>query len=444
MKQSGIQDFQEDIVDKIFKLGDSGSTVKSEVIGGVTTFLTMAYIIFVNPLILSEAGMDKPALITATCLAAALGTLLVGLWANVPFAMAPGMGLNAFFTYTLVMGQQLSWQTALGVVFISGLAFLILTVAGIREKVVAAIPLSLRIATAAGIGLFITFIGLKNMGLIVDNPATLVSIGPLTKPVVIGLLALVLITILELRKVKGSILIGIAAATVAGALLGEISMPDTAVSAPPSLMPIAFKLDIIGALRWGLLGAIFSFMFVDLFDSIGTIVACSYEAGHVEEDGTIKNIDKILEADAVATVAGALLGTSTTTTYIESASGIADGARTGLSSVVTGLLFLAALFFAPLIGVVPGFATAPALVIVGVFMFRNIRQIDFSDMKDAVPAFLTMILMPLTFSIATGLTVGFLSYIIIAVFNGGLKKISPVMWVVGLLSAVNLAVTATH
>ncbi len=428
----------------MFKLKENGSDVKTEIIGGVTTFLTMAYIIFVNPMILSDAGMDKPALITATCLAAALGTLLVGLWANVPFAMAPGMGLNAFFTYTLVLGQGLSWQTALGVIFISGIAFLILTVAGIREKVVTAIPLSLRIATAAGIGLFITFIGLKNMGLIVANPATLVSIGAMTRPVLIGLVALFLIAILERRKVKGSILIGIAFATLAGALLGEIAMPTGVCSAPPSLAPIALKLDILGALKWGLLGAIFSFMFVDLFDSIGTIVACSYEAGHVEPDGTIKKIDKVLEADAVATVAGSLLGTSTTTTYIESASGIADGARTGLASVVTGILFLIALFFAPLINAVPGFATAPALVIVGVFMFRNIKAVDFTDMKTAVPAFLTMILMPLTFSIATGLTVGFISFIIIAVFSGEARKISPVMWVVGLLSAINLVITAAH
>jgi AGZA family xanthine/uracil permease-like MFS transporter len=426
----------------MFKLKENGSDVKTEIIGGVTTFLTMAYIIFVNPMILGDAGMDKPALITATCLAAALGTLLVGLWANVPFAMAPGMGLNAFFTYTLVLGQGLSWQTALGVIFISGIAFLILTVAGIREKVVTAIPLSLRIATAAGIGLFITFIGLKNMGLIVANPATLVSIGSMTTPVLIGLAALFLIAILERRKVKGSILIGIAFATVLGALLGEIAMPTGVCSMPPSVAPIALKLDILGALQWGLLGAIFSFMFVDLFDSIGTIVACSYEAGHVQPDGTIKKIDKVLEADAVATVAGSLLGTSTTTTYIESASGIADGARTGLASVVTGILFLIALFFAPLISAVPGFATAPALVIVGVFMFRNIKEVDFKDMKTAVPAFLTMILMPLTFSIATGLTVGFISFILISIFSGDIKKISPVMWVVGLLSAINLFVSA--
>lgn len=426
-----------------FKLRENNTNVRTEVIGGCTTFLTMAYIIIVNPMILSEAGMEKPALITATCVAASLGTLLAGLWARVPFAMAPGMGLNAFFTYTLVMGQGLSWQTALGVVFVSGVAFLALTLAGIREKVVTAIPLSLRIATAAGIGLFITFIGLKNLGLVVDNAATLVSIGALTRPVLIGLGALFLITILEILKVKGSILIGIFAATAAGAIFGDVKL-DTVWSAPPSLAPIAFQLDIIGALQWGLAGAIFSFMFVDLFDSIGTIVACSYEAGHVEKDGSIRNVDKVLEADAVATIAGSLLGTSTTTTYIESASGIADGARTGLASVVTGVLFLLALFFAPLIGAVPAFATAPALIIVGVFMFRNIKEIDFSELKTAVPAFLTMILMPLTFSIATGLTVGFLSYIIIAVFCGDWKRVSPVMWGVGGLSAMNLVVAAAH
>ncbi len=427
----------------MFKLKENNTSVRTEVIGGFTTFLTMAYIIFVNPLILSEAGMDKPALITATCLAACISTLLVAFWANVPFAMAPGMGLNAFFTYTLVIGQGLNWETALGVVFVSGLAFLILTLAGIREKVVAAIPLSLRISTAAGIGLFITFIGLKNLGLIVDNPATLVSIGVLTGPVLIGLGALLLITILEIRKIKGSILIGIFAATIVGVLFGEVHV-DAVFSAPPSLAPLAFQLDILGALQWGLAGAIFSFMFVDLFDSIGTIVACSYEAGHVEKDGTIKRIDKVLEADAVATIAGSLIGTSTTTTYIESASGIADGARTGLASIVTGCLFLIGLFCAPLIGAVPAFATAPALIIVGVFMFRNIKQIDFMDFKTAVPAFLTMILMPLSFSIATGLTVGFLSYVIIAICCGEWKKISPVMWIVGLLSAINLAVTVAH
>ncbi|MFH2093753.1 MAG: NCS2 family permease [Pseudomonadota bacterium] len=417
---------------------ETRTDLKNELIGGLTTFMTMAYIIFVNPAILGDAGMDKPALITVTCLAAFFGTVLVGLWANVPFAMAPGMGLNAFFTYTLVIGQGLNWQTALGVVFISGVAFLILTIVGIREKIVNAIPIGLRFSAAAGIGLFITFIGMKNLGLIVDNPATLVSIGKLTTPVLLGLAGLIVIVILEIKKIRGAILIGILATFFIGVLFGEVKMPGSFISMPPSITPVAFQLDILGALKWGLVGAIFSFMFVDLFDSIGTIVACSYEAGQVKEDGTIQNIDKMLEADALATIAGSLLGTSTTTTYIESASGIADGAKTGLSSIVTALFFIFALFFAPLIGAVPAFATAPALIIVGVFMFKNIKEIDFSDFSIAVPSFLTIILMPLTFSISTGLTIGFLSFIIIAVFSGKIKKVSPVMWVVGLLSAINL------
>jgi AGZA family xanthine/uracil permease-like MFS transporter len=351
------------------------------------------------------------------------------------------MGLNAFFTYTLVIGQGLAWQTALGVVFISGLAFLILTIVGVREKVVRAIPVELRLAAASGIGLFITFIGMKNLGLIVDNPATLVSIGKLTTPVLLGMVGLVLIAVMEVKKVKGAILLGILVTFGLGMLFGEAGVPKALVAAPPSLSPLLFELDVIGAFKWGLAGAIFSFMFVDLFDSIGTIVACSYEAGHVEEDGTIKHIDRILEADAMATMFGSLVGTSTTTTYIESASGIADGARTGLASMVTGALFILALFFSPLIGAVPAFATAPALIIVGVFMFRSIREIDFSEFRVAVPAFLTIILMPLTFSIATGLAVGFISFTVISFCSGESRKISTVMWVVSFLAAVNLLIS---
>lgn len=421
----------------IFNIKTS-TDLKNEFIGGLTTFMTMAYIIFVNPAILSDAGIDKSALITVTCLAAFFGTVLVGIWANVPFAMAPGMGLNAFFTYTLVIGQGINWQTALGVVFISGVVFLVLTIIGIREKIVNAIPIGLRFSAAAGIGLFITFIGMKNLGLIVDNPATLVSIGKLTTPVLLGLAGLIIIVIFEVKKIRGAILIGILLTFFLGIIFGEVKMPANFVSLPPSIAPVALQLDILGALKWGLVGAIFSFMFVDLFDSIGTIVACSYEAGHVKKDGTIENIDKMLGADALATVVGSLLGTSTTTTYIESASGIADGAKTGLSSIVTACFFLLALFFAPLISAVPAFATAPALIIVGVFMFKNIREIDFSDFSIAVPSFLTIILMPLTFSISTGLTIGFLSFVIIAVLSGQIKKISSVMWIIGLLSAINL------
>ena len=425
-----------------FKLDEHSTTVGKEVVGGVTTFLTMAYILFLNPNILGATGMDKGALITVTALASCFGTLLVGVWVNVPFAMAPGMGLNAFFAYTLVIGNKVSWQTALGVVFLSGVFFLILTLCGIRERIVNAIPLSLRLAVAAGIGVFITFIGLQNLGLVVDNPATLVGLGSFTGPVLLGLAGLALTALLEVRRVPGSILVGILVTTLLGVAFGVVPMPKAIFSAPPSIAPIALKLDILGALKWSLLGAIFSFMFVDLFDSIGTIVGCSYEARLVREDGTIPGVRRMLGADAIATAVGALLGTSTTTTYIESGSGIAAGARTGLASVVTALLFLAALVFTPIIGAVPGFATAPALIIVGVYMFRNIAEIDFTDFETAVPAFLTIVMMPLTYSISTGLQFGFLSYIIIAVAGGNTRKVHPVMWGIGALSAVDLAISA--
>ncbi len=427
-------------MEKFFKLSEHNTTVRKEVFAGITTFLTMAYIIFVNPDILANAGMDKGALITVTALAAFFGTMLIGLWANVPLAMAPGMGLNAFFAYSLVIGNKISWETALGVVFISGVLFFVLTIIGVREKIVNAIPLSIRIAIPAGIGLFITLIGLKNLEIIVSNKDTLVTLGALTPSVLLGLAGILIIGILEVKKIKGSILAGILVTTVLGVIFGEVTLPESLFSMPNSIMPIAFKLDIMGAFKFGLIGAIFSFMFVDLFDSIGTMVACSYEGGFVEEDGKIKKIDRMLEADAVATVFGSVMGTSTTTTYIESASGIADGGRTGLTSVVTALLFLAALVFTPIIGIVPKFATAPALVIVGVFMFKNIKMIDFGDFSEGIPAFLIIIMMPLTFSISNGLSFGFISYVGINAFSGNHKKISPVMWGIAILAVVNLVV----
>ncbi len=427
---------------KLFKLEANNTTVSREVTAGVTTFLTMGYIIFVNPNILSATGMDKGALITATILAASFGTLLAGVWANVPFAMAPGMGLNAFFAFSLVIGKGITWQTALGVVFISGVVFLMMTLLGIRKHVIAAIPLDLRLAIATGIGLFITFIGFQGLGLIVDNPATLVSLGPLTTPVVLGLVGLLIITILEIRKVQGSILIGIIVTTILGVIFKEVALPAAVVSAPPSIGPIFMKMDVLGALKWGMWGAVFSFMFVDLFDSVGTIVACSYEADFVNEDGTIERLDRVLEADAVATIAGAILGTSTTTTYIESGAGIAAGARTGLANVATGVLFLLALFVTPLIGIVPAFATAPALIIVGVYMFKNVKQIDFGSFESGVPAFLTIILMPLTYSISMGLAFGFIAYIVANLASGKIKKIHPFMWGIGVFSVLDIVLTA--
>lgn len=427
------------ILQKLFKLYLLKTNVRLEAIAGSTTFLAMSYIIFVNPDILSATGMDKGALITATILASVLGTLLAGLWANVPFAMAPGMGLNAFFAYSLVIGQKVSWQTALGVVFVSGIAFFILTLCGIRSKVVDAIPVYLRLSIAAGIGLFIALIGFQHLGLVVKNDATMISLGSISKPVMLGLVGLLITAVLEVRRIKGAILLGIIATTGLGLVFVDtVSMPEKVFSLPPSIAPIFFKLDIIGALKWGMWGAIFSFMFVDLFDSVGTIVACSYSADLVKDDGSIDRLDRILEADAVATVAGALLGTSTTTTYVESGVGIAEGGRSGLANLFTAILFFLALFVTPIIGIVPSFATAPALIIVGVYMFKHIKEIDFKDFEVAVPAFLTIVLIPLTYSISTGLSFGFIAHLLMKVSAGKIRDIHPVMWGIGAFATLNL------
>lgn len=425
-------------MEKFFKLKEHGTSVRQEMVAGTTTFLTMAYIIFVNPAILSATGMDKGALITVTCLAAFIGTSFAGLWVNVPFAMAPGMGLNAFFTYTLVMGHGATWQEALGVVFISGIVFLILTFTGFREKIIDAIPSQLRLAVGAGIGLFIAFIGMQSMGLIVSNPATLVGLGELGPHVVLGLIGFAVMGYLEMKDVKGGILVGIVVTTVLGVIFKEVALPTSIVAMPPSIAPIAFKLNIMGALKISLMGTIFSFMFVDLFDSVGTIMACAHEAEMIDEDGKIQNVSKLLEADAMATVVGSLLGTSTTTTFVESASGIAEGGRTGLTAMTTAVLFILSLFFAPVIGIVPAFATAPALMLVGIYMFKNLLDIDFHNIEIAIPCFLTIILMPLTYSISTGIAFGFVSYIVVTVFSGDLKEIKPLMWIIGILSVVEL------
>lgn len=422
-----------------FEFSARKASYKKEILGGMTTFLTMAYIIFVNPSILSEAGMDHAALITVTILATIIGTLLAGLWANVPYAMAPGMGLNAFFTYSLVMGQGVSWQTALGVVFLSGLLFFILTISGFRTKLVEAIPLSLRLSAGAGIGLFIAFIGFQNMGLVVKNDATLVGLGTFSDTLLISLLGLAITAILVVRKVTGGILYGILITTLIALLAGKITLPENLFSTPPSIAPLAFKLDILSALKWSLAGVIFSFMFVDLFDSIGSIVACSYEAGFVDKKGHVQHLDRVLEADAVATLAGTLLGTSTTTTYVESATGIANGARTGFASVVTALMFGLTLFAAPIIGLVPAYATAPALILVGVFMFKHIREINLTDFTEAIPAFLTILLMPLTYSISTGLSFGFIAFVLVKLVTAKYKDISVLMYFIAALSVLNLS-----
>ncbi|HOX25672.1 MAG TPA: NCS2 family permease [Candidatus Krumholzibacteria bacterium] len=429
------------MLDRLFKLTASGTTVGREAAAGLTTYLTMAYIVFVNPDILADAGMDRGALITVTILAAAAGTLMAGLWANVPYAMAPGMGLNAYFAYSLVIGQGVAWQTALGVVFFSGLIFLILTIIGVRRLIVEAIPVELRLAIAAGIGLFITVVGLQKLGLIVASPTTLVQLGEASASLLLGLAGLALTIVLTIRRVPGAILLGIVATTLLGMVWGEVDLPSRLVAAPPSPAPIFLQLDLGAALQWGMAGAIFTFMFLDLFDSVGTIVACSYEANLVREDGTIERLDRVLGADALATMVGAALGTSTTTTYIESGAGIAAGGRTGLASVFTTLLLLATLVLTPFIGMVPGFATAPALIMVGVFMFKSASRIDFARLEIGIPAFLMIVLMPLTYSISMGLAFGFLAAIAAAAAAGNARRVHPMLWVIGGFSAVEIAMS---
>lgn len=428
------------ILENYFKISERGSTVKQEVIGGITTFLAMSYIIFVNPAILGDAGMDRGALITVTCLASALATLLSGVWANAPFALAPGMGLNAFFTYTLVLGKGVPWQTALGIVFISGFFFLILSIGGIREKIANAIPLPLKIAVGGGIGMFITLIGLKNMGVVVANDATLVALGPITTTVLIGIVGLIVSMVLEIERVKGGMLIGILVSTILAFITGNVDVPSQFISMPPSAAPIAMKLDIVGALKLSLIGPIFSFMFVDLFDTLGTLISCSKQMGMVDEKGHIQGLGKMLYTDVSATIAGAMMGTSTVTTFVESAAGVAIGARTGLASVVTALMFIGALFFAPIVGVVPAYATAPALIIVGGYMFKNVKDLDFTDMKSLFPAFIIIVAMPLTYSISIGLSLGFLAYILLHLLTGDFKKINFTLLFIGALCFVNLIV----
>lgn len=428
------------MLEKLFKLRQRGTSVRTEVLAGLTTFLTAAYIVFVNPAILSQAGMDQGALTTVTCLVAAIATLLIALWANAPLMMAPGMGLNAFFTYSLVLGQGIAWPTALGVVFISGVVFLLLTWVGVREKLARAIPTSLRLAASVGIGFFIAFIGLQNLGLIVKSDAVLVQLGSFSPVVMLGMGGLLLAIILEIRRVRGAILLAIIATTMVGMLVGQAPLPDGVVATPPSIGPIAFQLDLLGALKISLWSAIFSFMFVDLFDSLGTMLAVCREAGLTDDHGEVHNLPQMLQADAWATVFGALLGTSTTTTYIESASGVSDGGRTGLTGVVTAGCFLLAMFFTPLIGTVPAFATAPALILVGIFMMRGISQIDFYNFEEGAPAFLTFILMPLTYSIATGLAFGFVSFVLIKLLVGKARQLNPFLIVAAIFSLISLLV----
>lgn len=447
-----------------FRLQENGTDVKREVIGGITTFLTMAYIIAVNANILGDpaVGMPMAAVVTSTCLTAAFASILMGLYANLPFALASGMGLNAFFAYTVVIGKSVPWQVALAAVFVEGIIFIVLSVTNVREAVVNAIPKTLKFAVTAGIGLFIAFIGFINSGIVIRSEATTVEMGNFTSPtVIITLLGVITIVVLSKKKFKGAILWGIGVSTIAAWIFAAVA-PETAamyrIGLPQgifkfeSIAPIAFKMDFSYLMDpdkvFSFITIILTFLFVDFFDTVGTLVGVASKVGMVDEEGKVKNAGRALLADAVGTTVGAALGTSTVTTYVESSAGVAEGARTGLASVVTGTLFLIAMFFSPLFIAIPACATAPALIIVGFFMIENIVNIDFSDFTEGVPAFLTIALMPLTYSIGDGLTVGILAYAVLNLVNNIFtkdpskkKKVSMIIYVLAVLFIIKLVVT---
>ncbi len=420
-------------LERYFEFRKLGTNWRTEFLAGVTTFLTMAYIVLVNPAILSLSGMPLPAVTAATCLSAALGSILMGVVAKYPIALAPGMGLNAYFTYTVCLKMHIPWQTALGAVFLSGVLFLLLTMCGIRQLILRSIPQELYAAVACGIGLFIAFIGLTKAGLVVKNDATLVQLGNIKDPTTaLALLGLLLMVALEIWKVKGSILIGVLTVTGVSWAMRLTHWTKTAVGVN-DLTKTFLKLDIPGALHVGLFEIVFVFFFVDLFDNLGTLVAVTKRAGLIETDHSIPRLNRILFADAVATVAGSLTGTSTVTSYVESTAGVAAGGRSGVTAIVTGLLFLVAMVAAPFIGVVPGAATAPALILVGSMMLTTVTEIRWTEPLVAVPAFLTVILIPLTYSIANGLGFGIIAWAVLHLAAGKLSKRD---WLLYLLAAL--------
>jgi AGZA family xanthine/uracil permease-like MFS transporter len=427
------------MLERYFQLSAHGTTVKTELLAGLTTFLTMAYIIFVNPDILSAAGMPRDAVFVATCLAAALGSAIMGLCANYPIALAPGMGLNAYFAFAVVKGMGFTWQVALGAVFISGLLFIVVSLFRVREAIVNAIPRSLKFSISAGIGLFLAIIGLKNAGLIAAHPATFVTLGDLHQPgPVLAALGFILIVALEQRKVPGAIIIGILSVTIAAVAAGLAPFGGI-VAAPPSIMPTFLQMDIAGALNAGLVTVILTFFLVELFDASGTLIGVAHRAGLLDKDGKLPRLKRALLADSTAIVAGAAMGTSSTTAYIESAAGTSVGGRTGLTAVTVAVLFLAALIFAPLAGTVPAYATAPALCYVAVLMLRGLAEIAWDDLTEAAPAVVTAITMPFTFSIAHGIAFGFISYAAIKLLAGRVKELPPMVAVIALVFVLKFA-----
>ena len=434
---------QASAIERYFKIREKGSSVRTEILAGITTFIALAYIIFVNPNILSEAGIPKEAAIASTIWIAALSTMVMGVVANYPIALAPGMGLNAFFAYYVCGTLGLHWTVALGAVFFSGVLFLILTVSHIRQAIINAVPQNLRVAIGVGIGLFIAFIGLKGTGLIVPDKATFIGLGHVTDPkTLLSLFGLMLTGALMARNIQGSILIGIVATTVLSMCLGYSPIPhgigDIVSTSMPHMGATFGQLDIMGAWNYGIVSIIFTFTVVELFDNMGTLIGLTSKAKLVKPNGEIENLDRALTTDAVGTIFSSIFGTSTVTSYIESAAGIAAGGKTGLTAVTVSICFFIALLFAPLVGLVPGFATAPPLILVGALMMAEVGKINFQDFSDGLPAFLTIIMMPLTGSIANGFAFGFVSYAFMKTAVGKYKEVSWIMWLVSIAFVINL------
>ena len=421
------------MLQKLFGFNPKETTVKTEIMAGITTFLTMAYILAVNPNILGETGMDKGALFTTTVIMSAIPTIFMGLYAKLPLALAPGMGLNAFFAYTICLIMGYSWQFALTAVFLEGLAFILLTVTNLREKIVDVIPDGLKTAISAGIGLYIAFIGLKNAEVIVDNPATLVSLGHLTSGSgLLAIIGIVLTSVLLVKNVKGALLIGILATTLIGIPMGITNL-DGFSSIPPSIEPIFMKFEWSNIFTAEMATIVFTLLFVDLFDCIGTVIGVTTRAGMVGEDGKIPHLKKVFMVDSLSTAAGAAMGTSTVAVYVESAAGVNEGGRSGLTAFTTGICFLIALFFAPFFLAIPAAATAPVLVLVGLMMMSNIWKIDFFDYKESIPAFICMIFMPLAYSISDGILLGHLTYVFVNLLSGNRKNLTTGMYILAVI-----------
>lgn len=421
-------------LEKFFKLKENKTSVRTEILAGITTFMTMAYILVVNPTILSEAGMDKGAVFTTTAIASFIGTVIMGLCANYPFALAPGMGLNAYFAYTIVIGRGYSWQFALTAVLLEGIIFLVLTFTKVREMIVNSMPYSLKQAVSAGIGIFIAFLGLYQAGLVKQGKGIPLDLGVITSATSLITIFGILFTILLLvKKVPGAILFGMLATTVVSIICGVSELPKAVVGTPSSIAPIFMKFDFSKIFSTEMFVALFAFLFVDLFDTVGTLVGVASKADMLDKDGNLPKARQALFADSIGTTVGAILGTSTVTTFVESASGVAEGGRTGLTAIVTACLFLLALIFQPIFAVIPTYATSSALIVVGLFMITGIKKINFEDYTEALPAFLTIIMMPLSYSIANGIVFGIVSYAILKLVSGRRKEASPVVYILALL-----------